>query len=206
MTYLYLVRHGETDWNRARRIQGATDIPLNSTGREQAAATGRLLSRRRWSAIAASPLSRAADTARLIAREIGLGEPELVADLVERNYGEAEGLTWPEVEERFPHGATVRGRETREQVAERVVPALLGLAAEHEGESVVVVSHGGVIRAVLDAVEPGRHTEPISNGSVHSFRVEDGTLRLIAFDDPIEERSVLPGADDLDEQNALERR
>jgi len=53
---LYLVRHGETDWNRARRIQGSTDIPLNDTGRGQAAATGRLLARRDWDAIYSSPL------------------------------------------------------------------------------------------------------------------------------------------------------
>ena len=64
---LYLVRHGETDWNAAHRIQGSTDIPLNATGRVQALATGRLLARRPWDAIYASPLSRAYETATIIA-------------------------------------------------------------------------------------------------------------------------------------------
>ncbi len=204
MTLLYLVRHGETDWNLERRIQGATDIPLNATGRAQARDTGRLLAQRRWDAIVASPLSRALETARIIAAEIGLGEPGIEPALVERNYGEAEGLTGAEVEERFPGGAPVPGRETREQVADRVVPALLAIAAAHPGEAVVVVSHGGVIRAVLDAVEPDGHGEPITNGSVHSFRVVEGELELIAFDDPLEEESAGPRSEDIAEQNALE--
>ena len=64
---LYLVRHGETDWNRSRRIQGRTDIELNDTGREQALATSRLLARREWNAVISSPLSRALETASIIA-------------------------------------------------------------------------------------------------------------------------------------------
>ena len=85
MTMLYLVRHGETDWNRAHKIQGSTDIPLNDLGREQAATSGRLLARRQWDAVYASPLSRAFETASIIARETGLQEPIAVPELVERN-------------------------------------------------------------------------------------------------------------------------
>jgi uncharacterized phosphatase len=206
MTELYLVRHGETDWNRARRIQGVTDIPLNETGREQARATGRLLSRRTWDGIVASPLSRAFETARLIAAETGLGEPTAVPDLVERNYGDAEGLTWEEIERRYPEGTRVPRRETREAVAMRVIPALLRLAADHPGESLVVVSHGGAIRSVLNAVDPDSRFGMITNGSVHSFRVVDGDLRLLAFDDPIETESVGEDCGDIDDQNALEQR
>ena len=83
-TELYLVRHGETDWNRQHRIQGLTDIPLNETGRAQARATGRLLSRRSFDGIYASPLDRAMETARIIADELGLPAPEPVEGLVER--------------------------------------------------------------------------------------------------------------------------
>jgi uncharacterized phosphatase len=71
MTLLYLVRHGETDWNRARRIQGATDIPLNDLGRAQAAEAGDLLSRRSFDRVVASPLSRAAETGSIIAARGG---------------------------------------------------------------------------------------------------------------------------------------
>jgi len=206
MTVFALVRHGETDWNRERRIQGSTDIPLNDLGREQARATGALLADRRWTALVASPLSRAAETARLIGAAVGLGEPELEPRLAERDYGAAEGLTGPEIDALYPDGADVPGREPREAVAERVVAALHDLAARHPGEAVIVVAHGGVIRSVLETVAPGRHREPITNGSVHSFRHADGSLELVAFDDPIDERSIFPYTDDYEQQNRLAER
>jgi uncharacterized phosphatase len=206
MTTLYLVRHGETDWNKARRIQGSTDIPLNETGREQAATTGALLARREWDAIVASPLSRAFETASIIARETGLPTPEVFGTLVERRYGEAEGLNYQQVDDRFPGDTEVPGRETRDDVTARVVPTLLEIAAEHPGANIIVVSHGGVIRSVLNAIDPDNAHGTITNGSIHSVLVADGTLELIAFDDPIEELSLECGTDDLEEQNALERR
>lgn len=201
---LYLVRHGETDWNLARRIQGATDVPLNDTGRDQALATGRLLSRRRLDAVITSPLSRAFETGAIIAAELGLAVPSTDADLVERQYGEAEGLDYREVAERFPNDAPVPGRESREAVVERALPALMAIAQAHEGESVVVVSHGGVIRSVLGAVDPGREHPAITNGSVHSFRYVDGAFSLIAFDDPIDVLSEQ--GEDFETQNPIEAR
>jgi uncharacterized phosphatase len=204
MTELYLVRHGETNWNREKRIQGLTDISLNDTGRAQAKTTGSLLARRSWDAVYASPLSRARETASIIARELGLGGPILLDALVERNYGAAEGLNWFEVELRYPHGTAVPGRESREQVGARVVPALVTLAEQRAGQSLVIVSHGGAIRAVLSEVEPSASHGMITNGSVHSFRVEDGALKLIAFDDPIEIESNGEDCGDIDEQNAVE--
>jgi probable phosphoglycerate mutase len=206
MTVFALVRHGETDWNRERRIQGSTDIPLNDTGREQARATGALLASRRWTALVASPLSRAAETARVIGVHVGLAEPELEPRLVERDYGQAEGLTGAEIDVKFPDGADVPGREAREAVAERAVAALHDLAAMHPGEAVIVVAHGGVIRSVLESVDPGRHRGMITNGSVHSFRHADGALELVAFDDPIDEQSIFPFADDFEQQNAIAAR
>ena len=206
MTVLYLVRHGETDWNRARKIQGSTDIPLNDTGRDQAATSGRLLARRQWDGIYASPLSRAFETAEIIARETGLSSPVAIPTLVERNYGTAEGMTGGEIDRLFPNGAEVPGRETREQVAARVMPALHELAAQHPGENLIVVAHGGVIRTVLNTVDPDGRVEAIRNGSIHSFRHVDGSLELIAFDDPIELESLDCAEDDLEQQNAIEGR
>jgi probable phosphoglycerate mutase len=206
MTLLYLVRHGETDWNLRKLVQGATDIPLNATGREQALATGRLLATRHWDAIVSSPLSRALETARIIAREVGLDEPIQEPAIVERRYGQAEGLDHDAIDALFPGQTPVPGRETREEVQARVLPALIRLAEEHNDESVLIVSHGGVIRSVLTAVEPDGWHGTIRNGSVHSFRHVHGSLELVAFDDPIESASLGCATDDIDDQNSLESR
>jgi uncharacterized phosphatase len=206
MTLIYLVRHGETDWNLAKRIQGSTDIPLNETGRAQAATTGRLLARRDWDLIASSPLVRASETAEIIAGETGLPAPLLIDELMERRYGDAEGLDYRTIEERFPGDTLVPGRETREEVAERVLPAIMRLAESHPDQSIVVVSHGGVIRTILNLVDPAGAHGTIRNGSIHSFRHTDGTLDLLAFDDPIELESLDCASDDIAEQNALEAR
>jgi uncharacterized phosphatase len=204
--FIYLVRHGETDWNRERRIQGSSDIPLNSTGRAQAKATGELLSRRQWDGIFASPLSRAMDTAQIIADEIGLAAPVAVAAVVERRYGDAEGRTGSEVDELYPGTSEVPGRESREAVIERALPALVELAERNHGKSIIVVAHGGVIAAILAAVAPERPRTPIVNGSVHSFRHDDGALYLVNFDDPIEAESETKGGEPFDAQNAIARR
>jgi broad specificity phosphatase PhoE len=207
MTNFFLVRHGETDWNRLGRIQGSTDIPLNDTGREQARATGEKMQGRRWDVLVSSPLSRAMETASIIASFIGMPEPTPIADLVERNYGEAEGLTGPELESSFPNDAPVPGRETREDVKDRVLAALHAIASENKGKNVIVVAHGGVIRAVLHSTTgQAFFGERITNGSVHSFHHSDDGLQLVQFNDPLElltDDITLP---DFEDQQPLEKR
>ena len=182
MTHLVLVRHGETEWNRIGRVQGRTDIPLNATGRAQARAAGERLRGGAFDAVVASPLSRAADTARIIAAELDLGEVELVDALVERDYGRAEGMTDADVQAVF--GGRLEARESRESTVERVKPALLAIAARRPGQRVLVVSHGGVIGSLIRDVTrwawPPRG-ERIENGSDHVFRVVDGALELVSF-------------------------
>jgi uncharacterized phosphatase len=219
MTLIYLVRHGETDWNRARRIQGSTDIPLNDTGRGQAARSGSLLARQSWDGIASSPLSRAFETGTIIAQAVGIDptEIETLDDLVERRYGEAEGLDDRELLRLFPGDTAVPGRESREDVAARVIPALVALAERHEHDRsagspdarLIVTTHGGVIRTVLNHVSPLTKYHrgiPITNGSVHSFRHVDGALELVLFNDPIDVESVTDDCDYFDDQNAVEQR
>lgn len=209
MTEFSLVRHGETDWNRAKRIQGTTDIPLNDEGRAQARVTGVLVARRQWDAVYTSPLSRARETAEIIAAEAGLPEPIVIPDLAERDYGDAEGMDWREIESRFPDGVAVPGQETREQVAVRVRGALAQIAEAHPDGRFLAVTHGGVIRGVLQAAEPESRYGMIANGSVHSFRWSNGALSLVAFDDPVETLDAATAGDpaaDVDAQNALEAR
>ena len=184
-TIFSIVRHGQTDWNLHHRIQGRTDIPLNDAGRAEAVAAAARLKNRRWNAIVTSPLLRAAESAKIIATELGLDEPEVVPSLIERHHGAIEGLTFAERQHRFPDGVAVPGLETRTDVVDRVLDALAALAVGRAGQSVLVLSHGGIIGTLLRHLTDGdrpRHGEFIANGSVHDFRWENDQLSLTHFD------------------------
>lgn len=206
MTRFFLVRHGETEWNRLHKIQGSSDIPLNATGRAQALRVGAVLARHPFDLIVSSPLSRAFETASIIARRLSMPAPVAIADLVERHYGEAEGATRDDLERLFPGDTPVPGREERSAVQARVTGVLRELAIAHPGADVIVVSHGGVIRSVIEYAAPGRHPEPIRNCSVHSFDFTAQGPRLVAFDDPMETMARRISREDFEQQNASEER
>lgn len=189
MTLLTLVRHGQTDWNLARRIQGSTDIPLNETGRADARTAAERLEGTTHHAIYSSPLLRARETAEIIASHLGLGAPVLVPDIREREFGEGEGMLVSEYMQTYGDWlAPVPGAETLDEVAERSMSALDAIARDSRrrstpvAESVIVVAHGGVIRSLISHVSGGtlpRAGEPIVNGSAHRFEASPGMLRLL---------------------------
>lgn len=189
MTLLTLVRHGQTDWNLARRIQGSTDIPLNETGRNDARTAAAHLAGTTHHAIYTSPLLRARETAEIISAELGLGAPVLVPDIREREFGEGEGMLVSEYMATYGDWQSpVPGAETLDDVAERSLRALDAIARDSRrrstpvAESVVVVAHGGVIRALIDHVSGGtlpRVGDQIVNGSAHRFEASPGMLRLL---------------------------
>ena len=189
MTLLTLVRHGQTDWNLARRIQGSSDIPLNLTGEAQALTAAGLLAAGSFDAIYSSPLIRAHRTAEIIAAELGLGEPEAVPGVREREFGEGEGLLVGEYLERYGNWQTpVPGAESLAEVRERAIAALEDIARAARrrsapiAESLLVVTHGGVIRSLLSHSSRGTipaEGEHLLNTSVHRFVLERGVLRLL---------------------------
>ncbi|HET7139100.1 MAG TPA: histidine phosphatase family protein [Arthrobacter sp.] len=162
LTTFALIRHGQTDWNAQRRLQGATDIPLNDVGRGQARDAVAVLSGYEWDAIVSSPLSRAAETATLIADGLGLGVTRHVPDLTERSFGPAEGLqAGPALEAlRIPGG--YRGAESEDAAAKRGLGALEALAEEFPGGRVLVVAHGTLLRVSLSRAI-GRTLHSIDN-------------------------------------------
>lgn len=177
MTTILLARHGETDWNLNRRVQGHSDTPLNDTGRAQAQALGEELAGERIDAVYSSDLVRAHETARAVAEPRGLGVTA-IRDLRERHFGTWEGLTDNEIFARFdPALDTSWGDgETREEMAERVLDALRRIAATHPESRVLVVSHGGPLRAVLSHC--GRDgVGRIDNCHVVRVEIVDGDLR-----------------------------
>jgi len=154
-TTICLVRHGETDWNRNNRYQGWADTPLNATGLAQAKLVAQVIAGESWDAIVSSPLARAFQTAQVIAdASPELGHIEQDPDLRERGYGEAEGLTLAEREARW-EGPDWPGLESWEVMAQRANAALEHIARRHAGKRVLVVSHGGLMNAVLTSISGG---------------------------------------------------
>jgi probable phosphoglycerate mutase len=149
LTTFALVRHGQTDWNAERRLQGSTDIPLNDVGRGQARAAVGILAPYEWDALVSSPLSRAAETADLIAEGLGLRVARRVPELIERSFGPAEGMqAGPELEAlRVPGG--FKGAESEDAAADRGIAALEALAEEFRGQRLLVVTHGTLLRVTL---------------------------------------------------------
>lgn len=149
-TEIVLIRHGETAWNVIGRLQGGSDVPLSDRGVDQATLVANELRGTAWDVIISSPLQRAYQTAVSIVKELGLDESEIVShpEFRERSYGHAEGLTIAEREERFPDGIWPDA-ESPEEMDIRVGAALYELVQQYRGKRVMIVAHGGWIRAAL---------------------------------------------------------
>ena len=159
-----LVRHGETDWNLARRIQGRTDIALNDTGRAQAAETGQLLaSHGSWAGLVSSPLRRAVETAEIIGSTIDRTAPTIDEGIWERNFGHAEGMHFADADARWPGLRGIPESEPLEDMSERGAAALLRLLETAPGS--VVVSHGALIRWSLSRIA-GSPLPRVLNGEI----------------------------------------
>jgi broad specificity phosphatase PhoE len=177
---MILLRHGQSTANVSGVWQGQLDFPLSERGRLQAVDTGRALAGKRISGVYASPLSRAFETAEIVACEAGFsGEVVPMPDLAERHGGILEGHTWAEQEARNPALAekflslpeeerwTLVGAETDEEILVRFERAISDIRSRHLSTDgpVVVVSHGGVMRAFLRAhfgptILPGAERAP----------------------------------------------
>lgn len=165
---LACVRHGRTDWNVERRIQGRTDIPLNEAGRLDARRAARRLAHEAWHAVYTSPLGRAAETAQIIGDQLGLA-PVSRPCLIERSYGKLEGTRIKGRRRRRRRSADVLGMESDQKLRARALACIEELAEVHVGHKVVVVSHGGFINALLYVVSGGQAGTGITrlaNGSI----------------------------------------
>ena len=166
MATLILIRHGQSLGNAERRFTRGPDEPLTDQGREEARAAGRLVRvHHRPRALYSSPFARALETARLIGEVVGL-DPERVEDLREQFFGELHGRPYASFREAAEAGAVSRwerrppGGESLIEVARRVGPVLDAIARRHAGETVVVVSHGGVMAALRGHASDDLVSEP----------------------------------------------
>ena len=145
---IYLVRHGETDWSRSGQHTGRSDIPLTEAGRRQAAAIGARLRDHPFGLVLTSPMSRAADTARLA----GFATAEPTKDLMEWDYGEFEGRTTAQIRESLPGWSIWKGPwrhgETPDQVADRVDRVIARCLADDVRGDSLLFAHGHVLRVL----------------------------------------------------------
>ena len=190
---LVLVRHGETPWNRERRLQGHLDIGLNEAGQRQAGAVGRRLARERIDALYTSDLQRARQTAEAITRATGLAAQ---ADdrLRERSYGVFEGHCIDDLARHFPaqHAdwqarrvdAVIERGETLRAFHRRIATALDGIARRHPGQRVVLTVHGGVLdcayRLATDTPLDTRRAWDLLNASIN--RIAFDGVRFVLRD------------------------
>ncbi|MEZ5376521.1 MAG: histidine phosphatase family protein [Acidimicrobiales bacterium] len=149
-TVLLLTRHGQSTWNAERRWQGQADPPLSAHGREQAAFAATRIGV--TDAIVSSPQDRALSTAMIISEANGVGPVLVHDDLRERSAGSWSGLTRDDIEAAYPGWLDDHRRpddfETDHELIGRVLPALRQIADEMRGSTVLVLCHGGVIKAI----------------------------------------------------------
>lgn len=197
-TELLLIRHGQTAWNKMKRLQGHSDIPLNEKGEQQAIALGETLKHESLDAIVSSDMMRALKTAEEIAKWHRL-QVKIDSNLRERCYGAFEGMSAEEIAERYPeshaawHAADPdhvfppgeRVAESMRQFHHRAVAALNRLAEEHAGEKVAVIAHFGIIEVayrVANGIAIGQGGRmPVLNTSINRFAIGQGEIKMLAW-------------------------
>ena len=210
ITRIFAIRHGETDWNVDTRVQGQRDIALNDTGRWQARQLSLAVAQEGIDAVYASDLQRALDTALSVAAGAGL---TVVTDigLRERHFGEFEGYTSNEIEQRWPDKAqrwrqrdpdfSPQGGESLRQLLERSVNTATRLASAHFGQTIALVAHGGVIdslyRAAMHIDLQMPRTWQLGNASINRLIYTLQGFNLLSWSDT----QHLEGGPQLDDSN-----
>ena len=196
MTELILIRHGETDWNVQGRFQGQIDVPLNAFGLRQAERMAERLAREHVDAFYCSDLLRTRQTAEPASTRLALpAAPD--AALREQHFGILEGLSFDEVKAQHPQHlaewlrhdpdfALPDGESVRAFHA-RVVAAVRALSARHAGQTLAVVTHGGVLDMLFRTVHglplTGPRTCPIPNAGLNRLRLQGERLEIVAWAD-----------------------
>lgn len=181
---LYVIRHGETDWNKNQKFQGQTDVKLNDTGREQAIALRPMMQQLQIESVYASTLSRAYETAEIAIQDLKLSIQK-DERLRETNIGAAEGLTLNEILEKYGEESLLKWRsyderlldfsfengESKRQMMFRLRQAFVDIAQNSNRQSIAVFSHGMLMRAMTFVFGTGLtwDHQVFSNGCIHHY-------------------------------------
>jgi uncharacterized phosphatase len=176
--YIYLIRHGQTEWNKQSRIQGREDIPLSEEGILQAQECAAALMRCSIGAVYASPLMRAVSTAQALGSAFGV-PVKIDERLIERDFGSASGM----VVDIYHPEKYADDLEPLSDVADRMLLALSELE-ENAGGNIAAVSHGGSINAVLHRLsggEFGSGKTRLKNACINVLSLDDGKLQVLDY-------------------------
>ena len=183
MVKVMLVRHGETDWNREEVFRGRINVELNRNGREQAKALAEATRIFQIDAVYSSPLSRSLETAGIVAEAHDL-DVRIARGFVDFHYGDWQGLKHRKVKGKFPylylrwhespHLVQIPGGESLDDVRQRSLRELKKIVAEHEGQTVMIVSHRVVNKVLLCAI--------MGLDNSHFWRIRQGNCCLNIFE------------------------
>ncbi len=193
---VYMVRHGETDWNLDGRVQGREDIPINSNGIKQAIDTAGAFHDKNIELIITSPLIRARKTAEIIADKLG-GQVEVKVDdgLIERDFGIRSGMTIDK-KKTFDLFNVGEDGESLDEVKARVIVTINHYASQYKDSNLIMVSHGAAINAVLSVVsggEIGSGITRLKNACISVFDANGEDIKLIDYNmtaDELKEKNI----------------
>jgi uncharacterized phosphatase len=180
---IYLIRHGETDWNLIGKVQGREDISLNDTGRSQAKKCAMALQNTGIKIIISSPLTRAVETANIIANANDSIDVIVDDGLIERDFGEMSGMTYDRRKyfDKFDKEETM---EPLDKLSKRLVDCIHKYATEYKGNDIAMVSHGAAINSVIKVLSNGEEGSGITrlkNACISILKYEDKELNLGSY-------------------------
>lgn len=180
---IYLIRHGETDWNVQGRFQGREDIPLNDTGIFQAQRCGEALEGGKFAAVITSPLIRAKETAKIIASHVGVDNIIIDNDLIERDFSRISGMNFIEREAFYASGQK-DNKEPWEKLCKRMVSCIKKYGELYDGKNIIMVSHGASIKAAISILSDGKidfKKNFLKNTCINIIEKEMNTLTVKYF-------------------------
>lgn len=180
---IYLIRHGQTDWNIQGRFQGREDIPLNEAGMIQAKECGMALQGEVFKAVITSPLSRAKKTAEIIAEIVSVGQVVVDEKITERDFSKVSGMT-PSERELFYASGEKDDKEPWEILCNRMMSSLKSYGEKYNNDNIIMVSHGASINSVLSVLSAGKTGTGkilLKNTCINIVEYENGKLTLGEF-------------------------
>lgn len=180
-TLICLVRHGQTDWNKQFLIQGRYDIPLNDTGRNQIHTTSSKLKETniKWDVFLSSPLSRAVETCEIICKDLSYENVEIIkrVNLIEREFGEADGI--PISDDVYVNilNDNYKGMETSAEINNRAINEILDIAKTYPNKNVLVTTHSHFIKGVFTVLDKNlTFKSTLYNGALNFIVIEDNKV------------------------------